>query len=338
MKPIKKVAALMVAACLVAFAAGCGNSGSSGNGAAENASGGGNAAGGDKQKKIAVIVKSTDAPYWQTVKKGAEEEAKKNGVDMYFTGAAGSKTDINGQVNLVETAINQKVDGIVLAPSDSDALVPAVDKASKAGIPVVIIDSGINTENYLSYATTNNEDAAYQVGKKLAEMVGGKGTVAILGFQPGAGSNTARENGFKKAIAEHPDMKIVTTQYSQSDKTKALSVTQDILTAHPDLTALFAANEPSVVGAGRAFKEKNVTGTILVGFDSSDDVIPLLKDGIIKAVAVQMPYTMGVEGIKQLVNSFSGAEVTKSIDTGTTLVATDNMEDPASQAALYPLK
>ncbi len=78
-----------------------------------------------KAKKIAVIVKSTDAPYWQTVKKGAEDEAKKDGIDMYFTGAAGGETDVNGQVNLVETAINQKVDGIVLAPSDSKSLAPS---------------------------------------------------------------------------------------------------------------------------------------------------------------------------------------------------------------------
>ncbi len=133
-------------------------------------------------------------------------------------------------------------------------------------------------------------------------------------------------------------MKIVATQYSQSDKTKALSVTEDMLTANPNLTAIFAANEPSVVGAGRAFKEKNVKNTILVGFDSSDDVIPLVKEGIIKATAVQMPYTMGIEGVQQLANKFSGKDVVKSIDTGVTIVTTENMNEAASQKALYPLK
>lgn len=289
-------------------------------------------------KKIAVIVKSTDAPYWQTVKKGAEDEAGKAKIEMYFTGAAGGETDINGQVNLVETAINQKVDGIVLAPSDSTALAPVVNKAIEAGIPVVIIDSGIDTDKYISYATTNNEDAAYKVGKKLGELTNGKGTVAILGFQPGAGSNTAREEGFKRAIAEFPDMKIVATQYSQSDKTKALSVTEDLLTANPNLTALFAANEPSLVGAGRAFKEKNVKDTILVGFDSSDDVIPLIQEGIIKATAVQMPYTMGITGVQQLVNKFTGKDVSKDIDTGVVVVTPENIEEPESQKAIYPLK
>jgi len=326
MKFSKKLALVLCTMVTVLSLAGCG---AKSEAAAPSSS---------KTKKIAVIVKSTDAPYWQTVKKGAEEEAKKSGVDMYFTGAAGGETDVNGQVNLVETAVNQKVDGIILAPSDSAALAPVVNKAIAAGIPVVIIDSSIATDKYISYATTNNEDAAYKVGKKLGELTKGKGTVAILGFQPGAGSNTARENGFKKAIAEFPDMKIVATQYSQSDKTKALSVTEDMLTANPNLTAIFAANEPSLVGAARAFKEKNVKNTILVGFDSSDDVIPLLKEDIIKATAVQMPFTMGQTAVLQLANKFAGKEVKKDIDTGVAIVTPGNMNEAESQKAIYPLK
>ncbi|MCJ7690074.1 MAG: substrate-binding domain-containing protein, partial [Clostridiaceae bacterium] len=191
MKISKKLALVLCTMVTLSSLAGCGSKSDS-----ETPS--------SKTKKIAVIVKSTDAPYWQTVKKGAEDEAEKSKIEMYFTGAAGGETDINGQVNLVETAINQQVDGIVLAPSDSTALAPVVDKAIEAGIPVVIIDSGIDTDKYISYATTNNEDAAYKVGKELGKLTNGKGTVAILGFQPGAGSNIAREDGFKRAIAEFP--------------------------------------------------------------------------------------------------------------------------------------
>ena len=119
MKFSKKLALVLCAMVTVASVAACGSSTSSSTSSTTTT----------KAKKIAVIVKSTDAPYWQTVKKGAEDEAKKSGVEMYFTGAAGGETDINGQVNLVETAVNQKVDGIVLAPSDAKALAPAVDKA-----------------------------------------------------------------------------------------------------------------------------------------------------------------------------------------------------------------
>ena len=290
------------------------------------------------KKKIAVIVKGTEHPYWQTVKKGAEAASEEFDVDMYFTGPAGGEADINGQVNLVETAINEKVDGIVLASCDENALVPITEKAADAGIPIVLIDSNTATDKYISYATTNNEQAAYEVGKKLGELTGGKGKVAIVSFTPGAGSAIAREGGFKKALEElYPDMEIVTTEYCDSDKVKALSITQNILTSTPDLTAIYATNEPSVVGVGRALKEKNNKDIIMVGFDSSDDIIPLLEEGYVKATAVQRPYQMGYLGFQAIADHYNGKAVEKNVDTGALIVTPENMETKESQEVLYPL-
>ncbi len=329
MKLNKKTLALMLTATLSlgAIFTGCNRGGS-------DDSKGGNGG----KKKIAIVVKSTDSPYWQTVKKGAEDAAKKYDVEISFLGAPGGESDINGQVNIVENVINQKVDGLVLASSDQKALGPVADKVADAGIPIVLIDSATDTEKYIAYATTNNEDASYQIGKKLGELVGKKGKVAIVSFTPGAGSAIARESGFKKAIKElYPDMEVVTTQYCDSDKAKALSITQDILTSNPDLVGIYGANEQSLVGVARAVKEKGSKVTV-VGFDSSDDVIQLLKDGIIKATAVQMPYEMGYLGVENIIKNINGEKIEKNVDTGTTIVTPENMNDADSKKALYPLE
>ncbi|OCA96698.1 hypothetical protein BGS1_06725 [Clostridium beijerinckii] len=309
---------------------GCGRGTSS-----NQASNGGSSNGGNK--KITVVVKTVESPYWQTVKKGAEEAAKKYGASIDFVGAPGGESDINGQVTLVENAVSQKPDGVVLAASDSKAVAPAAQKLIDAKIPLALIDSACDVKDYLSYATTDNEQASYQVGKKLGELTGGKGKVAIVSFSPGAGSAIAREKGFKKAISEFSGMEIVQTVYCDSDKAKALTLTQDIITAHPDITAIYGANEQSLVGVARGVKETN-SKAIVVGFDSSDDVIPLVQDKTIKATAVQKPYTMGYDAVENIMKSLNGEKIEKNVDTGCVIVTPENFNDDESQKVLYPLK
>ncbi|MGV8981463.1 substrate-binding domain-containing protein [Clostridium sp.] len=293
--------------------------------------------GASTSKKITVIVKTVESPYWQTVKKGAEAAAKKESYTIDFVGAPGGESDVNGQVTLVENAISQKPAGVVLAASDAAAVAPAAKKIVDAKIPLALVDSDCNVEGYLSYATTDNEKASYDVGKKLAELTGGKGKVAIVSFSPGAGSAIAREKGFKKAIAEFPGMSVVQTVYCDSDKAKALTLTQDIVTAHPDITAIYGANEQSLVGVARGLKETG-SKAIVVGFDSSDDVIPLLKDKTISATAVQKPYTMGYSAVENIIKSLKGEKIEKSVDTGASIITPENMNDAESQKVLYPLK
>jgi len=296
-----------------------------------------NTAGSGTKKKIAIIVKGTENVFYQSVKAGADVAAKETGIEFYFTGSSAGETDINGQVSLVENAISQKVAGIILAASDAKALVPVTEKAIAAGIPVVVVDSGLQTDKYASFLATDNVAAAAAAGEEVAKRLNGKGKVAIVNFVAGAQGAIEREKGFKDALAKYPDIKILPTQYYNNDKQKALSVTQDILTANPDLDAIFACNEPGTVGVGRALKEKNNKKVIEIGFDSSDDIVPLLKEGYLKGTIVQMPYNMGYLGVKAMADVLNGKEVSKNKDTGFTLVTTENMESPDSQKALYPL-
>ena len=325
---MKKIALLVATVMFTSFAmVGCGETSDTSK---TDDNGGGD-------KKITVIVKTVESPYFQTVKKGAEDAAEKYGATIDFVGAPGGESDINGQVTLIENAVSQNPAGVVLAASDANAVAPAAQKLIDAKIPLALVDSACDVEDFLSYATTDNEEASYQVGKKLGELLGGKGKVAIVSFTPGAGSAIAREKGFNKAMEEFPDIKVVQTVYCDSDKSKALTLTQDIVTSHPDIAAIYGANEQSVVGVARGIKETG-SEAIVVGFDSSDDVIPLLEDNTIKATAVQKPYTMGYSAVENIMKSLNGESIEKSVDTGAVIVTPENMKEEESQKVLYPLK
>lgn len=328
---IKKLVLIIVGIMIMSMMVlGCG-------GQSESKSGSSSSSGDSGDKKITLIVKTVDSPYFQTVKKGAETAAKKYGASIDFVGAPGGESDINGQVTLIENAVSQKPSGVVLAASDVSAVAPAAKKLIDAKIPLVLVDSACDVQGYLSYATTNNEAASYAVGKKLAELMGGKGKVAIVSFSPGAGSAVAREKGFNRAMAEYPDIKVVQTVYCDSDKAKALTLTEDIITANPDISAIYGANEQSLVGVARGVKETG-SKAIVVGFDSSDDVLPLLQDGTIKATAVQDPYTMGYKAVENIMKSLNGEDIEKSVDTGAVIVTPENMTEAKSHKVLYPLE
>lgn len=290
------------------------------------------------KKEIALIVKSVDSEYWLTVKAGAEKAAKELGANVTFKGAQ-TETDIAGQISIVENAINQKVDAIALAASDSDALVPPVEKAVDAKIPVVTIDSGVNSDKPQSFIATDNEAAAETAADTIAEIAGKKGDVAVVSFVPGAATAVQRETGFETGIKKYSNMKIVTTQYSQSDKARALSVTEDILTANSDLVGIFGSNNKSALGAAQAVKQKGLEDKIaLVAFDADPDEITALQEGTIDALVVQNPFKMGYLAVKNAVDLIDGKKVEKRVDTGVTVVTKKNFEDAEVQKLLFPEK
>jgi ribose transport system substrate-binding protein len=243
------------------------------------------------------------------------------------------ETDYSGQINIIEDAINRRVDGIVLAPSHGDALVPIVERAQKEGIPVTIFDSGINTENYTAYVATDNHQGGVVAAERLAEKLGGKGKVAILGVKAGSVSTDQREQGFKETIEKkYPGIQIVAFQYGEADRTKSLDRATDIMTTHADLNGFFASNESSSVGAVQAIKQKGLSGkVILVGFDSSPNLVDDLKIGAIDSLVLQDPFKMGYEGVKAMVAKLNGQSPPRYLDTGVKLLTKENLETPEMQ-------
>jgi ribose transport system substrate-binding protein len=293
------------------------------------------AAGGE----IAVIVKTVNSNYWQNVQKGAKTavgEAK--GYTMTFQGPA-AESAIADEVNMVENAVNRKVAGIVLAPSDPDALVPAIKKAWEAHIPVVLIDSSLSDagkQYYQSFLSTDNEKAGEMCAKALIDRVGQNGKIAIMSYVPGAGSEIGRVGGFRKYIEAHSKLQIVGPYYSQSQMATALNQTTDVLSANPDLKGIFGANEPTAVGMGRALKQTGKADKLVaVGFDGNQDLQDFVRGGTIQAIAVQGSYQMGYEGIQTVVNVIEHKPVPKQVDTGVVLVDKQNLDSQDAKNVLY---
>jgi ribose transport system substrate-binding protein len=293
------------------------------------------AAGGE----IAVIVKSANSNYWQNVQKGANAGlANEKGYTMTFQGPA-AESDIAAEVNMVENAVNRKVAGIVLAPSDPDALVPAVQKAWEAHIPVVIIDSALadsGKKYYQAFLSTDNEKAGEMCAQALIAKVGQTGKIALMSYVAGAGSEVGRVGGFRKYLTEHSKLQVVGPFYSQSQMANALNQTTDVLAANPDLKGIFGANEPTAVGMGRALSQSGKAGKIVaIGFDGNQDLQNFVKDGTLQAIAVQGSYQMGEKGIATLVGVIEKKAPPKFVDTGVVMVDKGNIDQPVAKNVLY---
>ena len=290
---------------------------------------------GEGKRVIAVIPKGVSHFFWQSVHAGAEAAGKELNVEIRWKGPA-QETDYSGQINIVEDAINRRVDGIVLAPSHRDALVPIVDRAQKEGIPVAIFDSGIGTENYISYVATDNRQGGVAAAERLAEKLGGKGRIAILGVKAGSVSTDEREQGFQETIKQkYPGIQVVAFQYGESDRARSLDRATDMLTAHADLDGMFASNESSTVGCVQAIKQKGLAGkVVLVGFDSSPNLIDDLKATAIDSLMLQDPYKMGYEAVKAMVAKLNGQAPPRHLDTGVKLLTKENLDTPEMQQLL----
>jgi ribose transport system substrate-binding protein len=282
-----------------------------------------------KDLKFVLITMDSMDEHWLSVKAGAEAKAKELGIKLSFNAPSG-KVDPNEQTRMVEDAITKRVDAILIAPSDAAALSPVVNRAIKAKIPVVVIDSPVNSKGYLTFLATDNYKAAQLAADELAKLIKNKGKVAIINAQAGSGTTVLRVNGFVDRIkSNYPDIKIVSTQYCNGDKMLALSQAMDIMTANPDLAGFYTSNEGSTVGVSRAIQEKGKSGKImLVGFDKSVDIIKGIENHSIEAVMAQDPYKMGYDGAAAAYDFItSGKKPAEKVDTGVKVITFDNVSE-----------
>ena len=289
------------------------------------------------KKVIAVVPKATSHLFWLSVQAGAMAAGEEYGVQVEWNGPA-SETEYPRQIQIVDSFISRRVDGIALAASERKALVGAVDRAAQAGIPLTVFDSGLDSENYMSFLATNNYEAGQMAGRALARLLNGNGKVAMVMHAPGSGSTMERERGFEDVIkAEFPGIRIVASQFGQSDRSKAMAATENILTAHPDLDGIFASSEPSSVGASLALKSRSLAGKIqLVAFDSSEGMVEDLKGGVIAAMVVQDPFRMGHDAVKTIVDKLNGQTPPKRIDLSAHVITKADLSKTEVQNLLFP--
>ena len=291
--------------------------------------------GGGEERRIAVIPKGTSSVFWESVRAGAEEAGKELGYEISWNGPE-LESDRERQIQIVEDFIALKVTGIVLAPNDSTALVPKVEEMFAKNIPCVIIDSEIDTDQYVSFAATNNYQGGVIAARRMGKILNGKGKVVVVKFMPGSGSTTNRENGFIDTIEkEFSDIEIVDTKYGMATVETALQAAEDLLTKHTELDGLYACNAGTSVGSAQALQSQGRTGDIkMVGFDAEETLIDKLKSGIIDSLVVQDPHKMGYIGVKTLVDKINGQDVPKSIDTGVELVTVERLQESKIKALL----
>jgi ribose transport system substrate-binding protein len=291
----------------------------------------------EQQKTIAVIPKATSHLFWQSVQAGAVAAGRDLNVKVLWNGPA-QETEYSRQIQIVDSMIAQRVDGIAVAASDRTALNASLERAKKADIPVTIFDSGVDSPEYMTFVATNNYEAGRMGARKLAELLAGKGKIALLLHAPGSYSTMERERGFEDVLRhEYPNLRIVARQFGLSDRAKSMAAAENMLTAHPDLSGMFASSEPSSVGAALALKGRALSGKVrLVGFDSSEGLIQDMKDGTIDALVVQDPFKIGYEAVRTLVDRLNGHTPPRQIDLSAVVVTTVNVDLPDIKAVLSP--
>ena len=245
--------------------------------------------------QIALLMKTLSNESFISMQQGAEEAAKQQNVDLIVQVA--EKEDSTEQlVGLVENMIAKKVDAIIVTPNDSIAFIPAFQKAEKAGIPIIDLDVRLDAEAAkkaglkFNYVGVDNFNGGYLEAKNLAEAIGGKGNVAILEGIPGVDNGEQRKGGALKAFAEYPDIKIVASQTANWETEQALNVTTNILTANPNIKAIFAANDNMAIGAVTAVENAGLAGKVLVsGYDGIPLAIEYVKQGKMQNTIDQLP-------------------------------------------------
>ncbi len=289
------------------------------------------------RRVIGVVPKATSHLFWLSVQAGATAAGRDYQVEIEWNGPP-SEADYSRQIQIIDSFIARRVSALAIAAADRTALVGPVERAVNAGIPVVIFDSGLDSDRYLSFLATNNYEGGQMAARKLAELLGGKGKVALLMHMPGSYSTMERERGFRDALAqEFPGLRIVAEQFGLSDRAKARAAAENILAANPGLDGMFASAEPSSVGAALAIKQRALAGKVkLVTFDSSDGLIEELRAGVIDAMVVQDPFLMGYQAVAILVAHLNGQTPARQIDLHATVVTRADLEKPAIHKLLYP--
>ena len=291
-----------------------------------------------RKKTIAVIPKGTTHEFWKSVHAGAVKAAREHDVEVIWKGPV-REDDRDEQIKVVENLLSRGVDGIVLAPLDDRALVPVLNDAKARNIPVLIIDSGIQWNDHVSFVATDNERAGGLAAEELGKLLGGKGEVLVMRYQEGSASTMAREQGFLTTLqAKFPELKLVSSnQYGGATTESAFQTAEKLLSTYKNVQGIFCPNESTTFGMLRALEAAGLAGKVrFVGFDASSKLVDALKAGKIDGLVVQNPFAMGEKGVAALVAKSKGQAVEKRIDTGATMVTRENMQGPEVSALLSP--
>jgi ribose transport system substrate-binding protein len=308
--------AYVLATCALFAAAGC----QRGNDASSN------------QPTIAFVLKTLNNPFFIDMQKGAEDAAQKLGVKLTVQ-AAEREVDVEKQMQIIENLIQSKVAALCVTPSGSKEVVPAIVKANRAGIPVLIVDTRVHQETLQAaggkiagFIGSDNLEGGRVAGEFVAKKLGGKGKVAILEGIPGHETGDSRLKGFREVIAKYPEIQIVSSQTANWERDQGYNVFQNMLQANPGIQALFACSDLMALGALEAIAAAGKTGKIVVvGFDAFSEAREAVNKGTMDATVAQSPYEMGKTAVENAWKVLKGEKIQEDISLGVELVSKENV-------------
>ncbi|MDQ0902214.1 substrate-binding domain-containing protein [Paenibacillus sp. V4I7] len=290
----------------------------------------------EQKKHLEVVLRSQNGDYWKTVKIGAEVAAKEFDVALDFR-APGDEADVKGQIALMEQSISSGPDAIVLAPNSYKQLSGVVDDASIRGIPVITIDSEVETRKAKSFIGANNYEAGQLAGKQLIKLAGTSGDIAIVSFMQGERNTELREEGLLEELSKYPDIKVIEKVYSMTDYELAAQLTRNMMGKHPQLDGIVALNEISSIGVAHAIQSMNLQDKVkIITFDSTSEELEMLQEGVIQATIIQNPFSIGYLGVKNAAEASKGKKVPSRVDTGIKAIDLGNMFWSDNQKLLFP--
>jgi len=293
---------------------------------------------------IAVIPKGTTHEFWKSIHAGAEKarlELAASGIEVNLIWKGPLKEDDREQqIQVVENFIGRHVDGIVLAPLDSRALVAPVETAARGKIPVVIIDSGLASKVPASFVATDNREGGRIAARHLGALLGGKGNAIMLRYAVGSNSTEEREAGFLEVMQkEFPGIRLLSTdQHAGATRDSAKRVSENLLSRFgQEVNGVFACNESAASGMLLALRDAGLAGKVkFVAFDSGETLNAGLQAGEVQGFVVQNPLNMGYLGVKTVIAVLRGQAVPARIDTGVGFVTKENFNDPAMADIVHP--
>lgn len=278
-----------------------------------------------------------DNDFWKLLIEGAEMAASEYQIELTIV-AAETEDDYEEQNALIEWAIAQKPDAILLTPSSYTETTPYAKKVKEEGIPLILVDSEVNEDIADTIITTDNEKLGEVEGSYMKQYATGDSQIAIIGHVEGSSTAIERESGVRKGLGEYED-RIVDVVFCDSDYDKAYRLMMELIEKYPDIDLVAGLNEYSAVGAARAIKESGLHDRVhMVGIDSSLEEIQFLEEGIFEIIVIQNPFKMGYLGVEAAYRIVGGGKVLKHIDSGCELISNDSVYTEENQKLLFPFR
>ena len=286
-------------------------------------SGGNNAAGDSANKSITFALSTQANSFMVKMREGAQKKADELGLTINFQDAS---DDSATQANQLANAAATGAGAVIVNPTDSDAMAPAVKQLTDAKIPVVAVDRAVNNAQVSSYIASDNVGGGKQAAKALSEAIHGEGEILVLQGKTGSSASRERGQGFDEGLKDSPNIKVVAKQTAEFERVKGLDVTTNLLQAHPNVKAIFAENDEMALGAIEALGDKAGKDVIVVGFDGVEDALKAIKEGTMYASIAQQPADMAAQAVVEASKLLKGEAATKEMQVDVVTVTKDNVD------------